>query len=59
MTKVATGVNGDRKPPRKDLLFGEGVDHPDTGFVMTAEQVSRELQNIGNTTAVATGSCIS
>jgi hypothetical protein len=27
--------------------------------VMTAEQVSRELQNIGNTTAVATGSCIS
>jgi hypothetical protein len=24
MTKVPTGVNGDRKPPRKRLLLGEG-----------------------------------
>jgi S1-C subfamily serine protease len=41
------------------VVFGEAVDDPETGFVMTAEQVSRELPNIGNTTAVATGSCIS
>ena len=57
---------GDSGGPLLDLngqvlgvVFGMAVDDPDTGFVMTAEQVSRELQKIGNTTAVATGSCIS
>ena len=65
-TISGTVRQGDSGGPLLDLngqvlgvVFGEGVDHPDTGFVMTAEQVSRELQNIGNTTAVATGSCIS
>lgn len=65
-TISGTVRQGDSGGPLLDLngqvlgvVFGEAVDHPDTGFVMTAEQVSRELQNIGNTTAVATGSCIS
>ena len=65
-TISGTVRQGDSGGPLLDLngqvlgvVFGEAVDHPDTGFVMTAEQVSRELQKIGNTTAVATGSCIS
>ena len=65
-TISGTVRQGDSGGPLLDLngqvlgvVFGEAVDHPDTGFVMTAEQVSRELQNIGKTTAVATGSCIS
>jgi S1-C subfamily serine protease len=65
-TISGTVRQGDSGGPLLDLngqvlgvVFGEAVDDPDTGFVMTAEQVSRELQNIGNTTAVATGSCIS
>ena len=60
-TISGTVRQGDSGGPLLDLngqvlgvVFGEAVDHPDTGFVMTAEQVSRELQNIGNTTAVAT-----
>ena len=65
-TISGTVRQGDSGGPLLDLngqvlgvVFGEAVDHPDTGFAMTAEQVSRELQNIGKTTAVATGSCIS
>jgi S1-C subfamily serine protease len=65
-TISGTVRQGDSGGPLLDLngqvlgvVFGEAVDHPDTGFVMTAEQVSRELQKIGKTTAVATGSCIS
>jgi S1-C subfamily serine protease len=65
-TISGTVRQGDSGGPLLDLngrvlgvVFAEAVDHPDTGFVMTAEQVSRELPNIGNTTAVATGSCIS
>jgi S1-C subfamily serine protease len=65
-TISGTVRQGDSGGPLLDLngqvlgvVFGMAVDDPDTGFVMTAEQVSGELQNIGNTTAVATGSCIS
>lgn len=41
------------------VVFGAAVDDAETGFALTANEVSGELQNIGNTTPVATGSCIS
>jgi S1-C subfamily serine protease len=41
------------------VVFGAAVDDPDTGFVLTANEVSRELANIGSTQAMATGACVS
>jgi S1-C subfamily serine protease len=41
------------------VVFGAAVDDAETGFVLTSKEVSRELANIGNTAAVATGACIS
>ncbi|MBV8929918.1 MAG: acid resistance serine protease MarP, partial [Mycobacteriaceae bacterium] len=41
------------------VVFGAAVDDPDTGFVLTAKEVSRQMQRIGNTDAVATGACVS
>jgi S1-C subfamily serine protease len=41
------------------VVFGAAVDDPDTGFVLTASEVSRQLAKIGSTQAVATGACIS
>ena len=41
------------------VVFGAAVDDAESGYALTANEVSGELQNIGNTTAVATGSCIS
>jgi S1-C subfamily serine protease len=40
------------------VVFGAAVDNADTGFVLTAEEVSRQLTKIGNTQRVATGSCV-
>lgn len=57
---------GDSGGPMVDLngqvlgvVFGAAVDEAETGYALTANEVSGELQNIGNTTAATTGSCIS
>lgn len=40
------------------VVFGAAVDDNDTGFVMTASEVSRQLAKIGNTAKVPTGACV-
>jgi S1-C subfamily serine protease len=40
------------------VVFGAAVDDNDTGFVMTANEVSRQLAKIGNTAKVPTGACV-
>ena len=40
------------------VVFGAAVDDNDTGFVMTTDEVSRQLAKIGNTTKVPTGACV-
>jgi S1-C subfamily serine protease len=40
------------------VVFGAGVDDNDTGFVMTTDEVSRQLAKIGNTAKVPTGACV-
>ncbi|MCV7176595.1 acid resistance serine protease MarP [Mycolicibacterium sphagni] len=40
------------------VVFGAAVDDNDTGFVMTANEVSRQLSKIGNTAKVPTGACV-
>jgi hypothetical protein len=41
------------------VVFGAAVDDADTGFVLTAEEVSRQLSKLGNSERVATGACVS
>jgi S1-C subfamily serine protease len=41
------------------VVFGAAVDDPDTGFVLTAGEVSGQLSRIGDTQQVATGACVS
>jgi S1-C subfamily serine protease len=41
------------------VVFGAAVDDADTGFVLTAREVGRQLQKIGSTQPVSTGACIS
>jgi S1-C subfamily serine protease len=48
----------DRNGEVLGVVFGAAVDDADTGFVLTAEEVSRQLAKIGNTERVPTGSCI-
>ena len=40
------------------VVFGAAVDDDDTGFVMTTDEVARQLAKIGNTAAVPTGACV-
>ncbi|GAY13742.1 acid resistance serine protease MarP [Mycobacterium sp. shizuoka-1] len=40
------------------VVFGAAVDDNDTGFVMTANEVSRQLAKIGNREKVPTGACV-
>jgi S1-C subfamily serine protease len=40
------------------VVFGAAVDDADTGFVLTASEVSRQLAMIGNTARVPTGACV-
>ncbi|OBF05210.1 serine protease [Mycobacterium sp. 852002-10029_SCH5224772] len=41
------------------VVFGDDVDDPDTGFVLTADEVAGQLAKIGDTSLVGTGSCVS
>jgi S1-C subfamily serine protease len=56
---------GDSGGPLLDLggqvlgvVFGAAVDDPETGFVLTAKEVARQMAKVGSTQAVATGPCI-
>ena len=40
------------------VVFGAAVDDNDTGFVMTTNEISRQLAKIGNTAKVPTGACV-
>ena len=40
------------------VVFGAAVDDADTGFVLTAKEVSRQMAKIGNTQRVPTGACV-
>ncbi|HEU0190224.1 MAG TPA: acid resistance serine protease MarP [Mycobacterium sp.] len=41
------------------VVFGAAVDDADTGFVLTAKEVARQLRNIGDTEPVSTDACVS
>ncbi len=41
------------------VVFGAAVDNNDTGFALTAGEVSRQMAQVGNSERVATGSCVS
>jgi S1-C subfamily serine protease len=56
---------GDSGGPLLDLdgrvlgvVFGAAVDDPETGFVLTANEVTRQMAKVGGTQPVATGPCI-
>jgi S1-C subfamily serine protease len=40
------------------VVFGAAVDDNDTGFVLTAQEVARQLAGVGNTAKVPTGTCV-
>jgi S1-C subfamily serine protease len=40
------------------VVFGAAVDDNDTGFVLTADEVSRQMARVGSTERVPTGSCV-
>jgi S1-C subfamily serine protease len=40
------------------VVFGAAVDDADTGFVLTAKEVARQMARVTNTQQVATGTCI-
>jgi S1-C subfamily serine protease len=41
------------------VVFGAAVDDPDTGFVLTADEVAGQLDRVGFTAQVGTGACVS
>jgi len=41
------------------VVFGAAVDDVDTGFVLTANEVARQMAKVGNVERVPTGTCIS
>jgi S1-C subfamily serine protease len=48
----------DRQGAVLGVVFGAAVDNADTGFVLTANEVERQMAKIGNTERVATGACV-
>ncbi len=40
------------------VVFGAAVDDVDTGFVLTADEVARQMAKVGNVERVPTGKCI-
>jgi S1-C subfamily serine protease len=41
------------------VVFGAAVDDADTGFVLTANEVAKQMARVGSTQRVQTGACIS
>lgn len=41
------------------VVFGAAVDDADTGFVLTSNEVAKQMTKVNNTQAIQTGSCIS
>ncbi|MDT5240566.1 MAG: hypothetical protein QOD97_2764, partial [Mycobacterium sp.] len=41
------------------VVFGAAVDDADTGFVLTANEVAKQMAKVGSTQRVQTGACIS
>ncbi|KAA0085703.1 serine protease [Mycolicibacterium sp. P9-64] len=41
------------------VVFGAAVDDADTGFVLTADEVAKQMAKVGSTQRVPTGACIS
>lgn len=41
------------------VVFGAAVDDADTGFVLTANEVAKQMAKVGNTQRVSTDTCIS
>jgi S1-C subfamily serine protease len=41
------------------VVFGAAVDDAETGFVLTANEVAKQMARVGNTQPVQTGACIS
>jgi hypothetical protein len=48
----------DRSGKVLGVVFGAAVDNADTGFVLTANEVSRQLAKVGNSQRVPTGACV-
>jgi S1-C subfamily serine protease len=48
----------DRSGQVLGVVFGAAVDDPETGFVLTGDEVGRQMAKIGNTERVATGACV-
>lgn len=40
------------------VVFGAAVDDVDTGFVLTADEVARQMAKVGNVERVPTGTCV-
>jgi S1-C subfamily serine protease len=40
------------------VVFGAAVDDPETGFVLTSDQIVPQLAKLGNAAPVATGPCV-
>ncbi|WP_326544902.1 acid resistance serine protease MarP [Mycolicibacterium sp. ND9-15] len=49
----------DREGRVLGVVFGAAVDDADTGFVLTADEVSHQLDRLSNSERVPTGACIS
>lgn len=48
----------DREGRVLGVVFGAAVDDADTGFVLTANEVSHQLAKLGNNERVPTGACV-
>jgi S1-C subfamily serine protease len=48
----------DRQGRVLGVVFGAAVDDVDTGFVLTAKEVERQMARVGNTAKVPTGTCV-
>ena len=49
----------DREGRVLGVVFGAAVDDADTGFVLTSNEVAKQMAKVGNTQRVSTDSCIS
>lgn len=48
----------DREGRVLGVVFGAAVDDVDTGFVLTANEVAKQMSKVGNTEPVPTGTCV-